>query len=242
MSQQLLEGHTVRRYDGELNTLHLRVLEMGGLVLNQTKLALCGLTEGDLKATSDVLEYEHDVDEIEIQTDEEIINVLAKRQPMAGDLRVIMSISKAITDLERIGDEAARVAEIGKSMHGNERSKPGSQLLRDVTTMGDLAIGKLEEALHCFDALDIERALKLAAGKSELDMEFQSSLRRLATFLLEDARNVGYHINIVLAIKSLERIGDLSRNLAEYVVYMLSGKDIRHTNGNSNAAAATTNE
>ena len=102
--------------------------------------------------------------------------------------------------------------------------------------MGKLAISKLEEALRCYDTLDINRALELAASRNELDQEFQSSLRRLATFLLEDARNVGFHINTVLAIKSLERIGDLSRNLAEYVVYMLSGKDIRHANANHNTS------
>lgn len=227
MSSQL-EGHTVQRYDGELNNLHLRVVKMGGLAVDQLKLALRALQEKDLQAAETVIQREHEIDEMEIATDDEIITVIAKRSPVARDLRVVMSISKAITDLERVGDEAARVAHLAHDIYGSERSVPSQQLLRDVATMGRVALDMLEEAVHSFDRLDLERARRIAANHGELDQEFQSCLRRLATFLLEDARNVGHTIQAVLAVKALERIGDHARNIAEYVVYLVSGEDIRH--------------
>lgn len=226
-----LEGHTLQRYDGELNNLHMRVLEMGSLVLNQFRQALQALREQDPVVAQQVLEREHDVDRLELESDEDVITVIAKRGPVAGDLRVIMAISKAITDLERIGDEAARIAGLITLIYDKERNLPSPQLLRDVVTMGGLALEMLQEALESFDTLDADRAQALACRQNELDVEFQSSLRRLATFLLEDARNVGHAIHTVLMIKAIERIGDHARNLSEYVIYMVSGQDIRHRLG-----------
>jgi len=225
---QTLEGHTVHRYDGELNNLHLRVLEMGGLVLDQGRHAMQALQSSDLSAANRVLEREYDVDKLEVEIDDDAITVVAKRAPVARDLRVIMSISKTITDLERIGDEAARIAHIAKGMFESERSLPGGHLMRDVLNMGQLAVQMLEEALASFDALNATQARALVCRDNDLDMEFQSSLRRLATFLLEDARNVGHAIHIVLLIKAIERIGDHARNIAEYVIYMVQGQDVRH--------------
>ena len=159
---------------------------------------------------------------------DDAITIVAKRAPVARDLRVIMSISKTITDLERIGDEAARIAHIAKGMFESERSLPGGHLMRDVLNMGQLAVQMLEQALASFDALNATQARALVCRDNDLDMEFQSSLRRLATFLLEDARNVGHAIHIVLLIKAIERIGDHARNIAEYVIYMVQGQDVRH--------------
>ena len=228
---QALEGHTVQRYDGELNTLHLRVLEMGGLVLDQARKALRALKQKDINDANTVLEQEHEVDDLELEIDDGVITIIAKRGPVARDLRVIMSISKTITDLERIGDEAARIAHLAKAIYESERSQPSGHLMRDVTTMGQLALEMLQEALESFDTLNTTRARALVCRENELDMEFQSSLRRLATFLLEDARNVGHAIHIVLLIKAIERIGDHARNVAEYVIYMVCGEDVRHRLG-----------
>ena len=225
---QALEGHTVQRYNGELNSLHLRVLEMGGLVLDQVRNALLTLHHKDTSSVNTVLEREHQVDDLELEIDDDVITVIAKRGPVARDLRVITSVSKTITDLERIGDEAARIAHLAKSMFESERSQPGAHLLRDVITMGQLALDILQKALDSFDALDAASARALVCRENVLDIEFQSSLRRLATFLLEDARNVGHAIHIVLMTKAIERIGDHARNIAEHVIYMVRGEDVRH--------------
>ena len=223
-----LEGHTLHSYDGELNGLHIQMLEMGGLVMDQFKLALQSLHDSSVLLAQRVLEREHDVDQMEIKSDNDLAKVIAKRAPVAGDLRVIISISKATTDLERIGDEAARIASLALSIYDSDTALPGKHLLRDVTTMGELAAAMLHEALESFDTLEAERAAARICKENELEIEFQSSLRRLATFLLEDARNVGHAIHTVLMLKSIERIGDHARNLAEYIVYIVQGKDIRH--------------
>jgi phosphate transport system protein len=225
---QNLEGHTVQRYDGELNNLHLRVLEMGGLVLDQVKHSLRSLKEKDVELANTVLERENEVDNLEVEIDDDVITVTAKRAPVARDLRVIMSISKSVTDLERIGDEAARIAHLAKGIYESELSHPSAHLMRDVTTMGRLALEMLQESLASFDSLNATQARALVCRENELEVEFQSSLRRLATFLLEDARNVGHAIHIVLLIKAIERIGDHARNIAEYVIYMVHGEDVRH--------------
>jgi phosphate transport system protein len=228
---QPLEGHTVQRYDGELNSLHLKVLEMAGLVLDQIKHALLALRKKDIKAANTVLEREHEVDELEVSTDDDVVTVIAKRGPVAKDLRVIMSISKTIADLERIGDEATRIAYIAKGLYESEHSQPSDQLTHDVTRMGHLALEMLQEAMQSFDTLDDARARALICRENELAIEFESGLRRLATFLLEDARNVGHAVHVVLLAKSVERVGDLARNIAEYVVYMVGGEDVRHRLG-----------
>jgi phosphate transport system protein len=226
-----LEGHTVHRYDGELNNLHLRVLEMGGLVLDQVRHALRALQDKDTGFANTVLEREHEVDNLELEIDDDVITMIAKRGPVARDLRIIMSISKTITDLERIGDEAARIGHIAKAIYESERSAPSGHLMRDVIKMAQLGVEMLQEALEAFDSLNATHARALVCRENELDLEFQSSLRRLATFLLEDARNVGHAIHIVLLIKCIERIGDHARNIAEYIIYMVRGEDVRHRLG-----------
>ena len=226
-----LEGHTVQRYNGDLNNLHLKVLEMGGLVLDQVKNAQLALKHKDINGANRVLARETEVDTLELAIDEQLIAIMAKRGPVARDLRVIMSMSRTVTDLERIGDEAARVAHLARNLYESERSQPSSHLMRDVITMGQLALEMLQESLESFDGLNANHARALVCRENELDLEFQSSLRRLATFLLEDARNVGHAIYIVLLTKAVERIGDHARNIAEYVIYMVRGEDVRHRLG-----------
>ncbi len=225
---EILEGHTVRRYDGELNSLHLLVLEMGGLVLDQCRLALDALKTGDLDATRRVLARETQVDALELKLDDNVWWVVGRRGPVARDLRVVMAFSKAVTDLERIGDEAVRIAHTTVAVYDDEVRRPSRKLMRDVQTMGKLAIGMLQDAVSLYDTFDLNVAEGLLRRHAELDMEFQSSLRRLSTFILEDARNVGHAINTVLLVKALERIGDHARNLAEYVIYLVRGEDVRH--------------
>ena len=225
---QPMEGHTVHRFDGELNNLHMLILEMGGLVLDQVRQSIVAVTEKNIAAARLVIQREPEVDGLEVKIDEENIIVIAKRCPVAKDLRITTAVSKAVTDLERIGDEAARIANQALQLYGSDTSDPSSHLLRDIKTMGNLSLRMLQDALDIFDTFDVARARVLARGNVELDEEFQSSLRRLATFVLEDARNVGHTINVTLIIKALERIGEHARNMAEYVIYLVKGEDIRH--------------
>ncbi len=223
-----LEGHTHKRFDGELVNLHLKVLEMGGLAADQLRLALSVIKDKNLHLAHKVITRDIEVDELEVKVDEEIVSVLARRNPMARDLRAVISFSKIISDLERIGDEAVKISSLALQMYDNDGADPAASMLRDIVTMGRLVSAMLEDSLKVFDRLDAQHALDIVSGHTELEAEFQSSVRRLATFLMEDARNVGYIIKVVLITKALERIGDHSKNIAEYVIYLINGKDVRH--------------
>ena len=225
---QPMEGHTVRRYDGELSNLHYMVLKMGGLVIDQTRKAVDALRQKDVEAAHAVTEREPEVDALELKADDEIASVLARRGPMARDLRVVIALAKTVADLERVGDEAARIAYVVASIYDGSKGGPSKSLLRDVKGMGKLAIQRLQDALDVIDTLDVDKADALLASEGELEEEFQASLRRLTTFVLEDARNVGHAVNITLILKALERIGEHAGNLAEYVVYLIRGQDVRH--------------
>jgi len=222
------EGHTVRRYDGELNNLHMLSLEMGGLVLNQTQEALDALLHKDLQRATRVIERDHEVNRLELRIDAEVTSVIARRGPMAQDLRTIMAVSKAVTDMERIGDEAAKIAGVVLNIYDNERADPSVHLLRDVTHMGRLAVEMLRDSLEVLDRLDAGKAEDVIASQSEMGLEFQATFRRLVTYIMEDYRNLGHAINVVLISKALERIGDHAKNIAEYVIYLIRGTDIRH--------------
>ena len=229
-STNYLEGHTVRRYDGDLTNLNLMVLEMGGLAIAQCREALEALRTGDAALATRVLEREDQVDALELELDDNIWWLVGQRGPVGRDLRAVVAVSKAVTDLERVGDEAARIARSVRTIFGDERERrrPGSKIIRDVQAMGRLALKYLEEAVALYDDFDADKAQALIERDGELDDEFQASLRRVSTFLLEDARNVGHVVEVVLMTKALERVGDHARNLAEYVVYLIGGKDIRH--------------
>lgn len=224
-----VEGHTVTRFDGELNHLHLLVLEMGGLVLDQCNQALLALESEDIDLAEHVIQREHEVDALELKLDSEIWWEVGRRAPVARDLRLVMAFSKAATDLERVGDEAARVAHICLSIYDNETPRPSYNLMRDVHVMGRTAMALLREGIGLLDSLDAAAAKSLLDRQTELDAEFQSSLRRVSTFILEDARNVGHAISTVLLVRALERVGAHACNLAEYVIFLVRGDDVRHT-------------
>src|SRR5262245_2056138 len=222
------EGHIVRRYDGELASLRLLVLEMGGLVLDQVRRAVASLDREDLGEAREVIARDHAVNAYDLRVDEASIRLLARRQPVAGDLRVIMSIAKAVADLERIGDEAAKIARITLHLFAGGASVPRRALLRDVRAMAALATRMLGDVLRAFDEMDVQAALAVAAGDAELDREFRAASRRLSTYVMEDSRQLGHTINALTAVKALERIGDHAKNIAEYIVYLVTGQDIRH--------------
>lgn len=225
---QSLEGHSVRRFDGELNHLHVKVLEIGGLVLDQTHQAMHALYDRDMAAARKVMQRERDVDTLEVKVDEEIVSMLARRSPLALDLRVIISCSKMVTHLERVGDEALRIADLCLRIYDVDPRGSASAILADALAMGRTVEQMFATAIEVIDTLDVERAEGLLAERGKLPREFEAGLRRLATLTPEDTRTAAQAIDAVLIMKALERIGDHARNLAEYVVYMVRGTDVRH--------------
>lgn len=224
----IIEGHTIQRYDGELNELHLSLIKMGGLVLDQTKLALEAWKPGNVDAAKTVIERENDVDKYEMNLDEKIIEVIALRSPKAKDLRIVMAFSKAVTDLERMGDLTKRVSKIALAFHQSEDDGPSSKMTQDIFAIGKMAVDILQRAIAVMDTFDQEEARALVCLGHSLDEEFAAAMGRLTSYVIEDSHNINYATNIVLALKALERIGDHAQNLAEQSIFVVTGVDIRH--------------
>lgn len=228
-----MEEHTVKRFDQELDELNSLVLRMGGLVQDQIVKAMAALRDEDAEAARQVIARDHVVNFMDVEANERAVNLLALRQPMGRDLRMIMSLGKTVTDLERVGDEAERIARMTVHMYEAAGSQPSHSLLRDTHSMAQLAKKMLRDALDALARLDVALALSVAKGDTELDNEFQSALRRLATYIMEDSRNVGHAIDVTFIVRSLERIGDHAKNIAEYVIFLVKGKDVRHVSPES---------
>jgi phosphate transport system protein len=222
------DEHIVKRYDQELANLRNLVLEMGGLVEDQIKGAMQALEDEDVTAARHIIARDQVVNGMEIKADEASINLVALRQPLAGDLRLIMSIYKTVTDLERIGDEAERIARMVVHIYDSSVSPPNTRLYRDVETMAELALDMLHGALDGLARLDVDRAMGIAENDYELDNLYQDGMRRMMTYMMEDPRIIGQAIDVMFMLRSLERIGDHAKNIAEYVIYLIKGKDIRH--------------
>ncbi len=227
------EQHTFKRFDQELANLNNIVLRMGGLVEDQIAKAMTALRDADVEAARQVVARDHVVNFLDVQADEQIVNLLALRQPVAKDLRMILSLGKTVTDLERIGDEAERIARMTIDIYDSDSAPPDAVLLDDAFRMSTLASRMLHDVLDALARLDVDQAIRVARGDTELDSEFQAALRRLSTYIMEDARNVGHIIDATFIVKSLERIGDHSKNIAEYVIFLVKGKDVRHVSPES---------
>jgi phosphate transport system protein len=221
-------GHIVKRFDQELAGFRGLVLEMGELALEQVRQSVDALCNEDITLARQIVKRESLVDNFDLQADEAATRLLAMRQPMAGDLRMILALSKTVTDLERIGDEAEKIAKaaIRHLEHDVGRLQPA--LLRDARTMCDLATRLLERALDALAEKNWQEAVAVVQGDKDLDAEMQAALRRLSTYILEDSRNVGQVIDAALIVKALERVGDHAKNIAESVVYQIKGKDVRY--------------
>jgi phosphate transport system protein len=226
---QSRSGHTVRQFDTELDDLRGLVLKMGKLVAQQIRDALEGLLQEKVAVAKMVQRREDWVDAMEVEADDRIVDLLVKRQPVGPDLRAILSLGKSVRDLERMGDEAERIARAALEAHErNPGFKASSELLRDVGPMGELALELVEASLRALTQLDLNDAVAVTRRDDELDANFRSALRRLATFIMEDSRTVGNVISTTFVLKSLERIGDHATNIAEHVIYLIRGKDVRH--------------
>jgi phosphate transport system protein len=219
--------HIYKQFDVDLEAVRSRVLEMGGLVEEQVSKAVDALITGNLELSGEVVRNDHRVNGMEVATDEACTQLIALRQPAAGDLRMIMTIIKVITDLERIGDEAAKIARYAAKVHESDRIV--TPRYSEIKYMATLALKMLREALDAFARLDVSGAANVARQDIEVDEEFHLITRHLITFMMEDPRTISTFIDLMFVVKSIERIGDHSKNISEYVVYMVKGKDVRHT-------------
>ncbi|MDD3449558.1 MAG: phosphate signaling complex protein PhoU [Gammaproteobacteria bacterium] len=222
------EGHIVKRFDDQLTHLHGLVLEMGRMVVEQLRRALDTLDAEDAEAAREVAERDQEVNRLDNRVDDELVRVLAMRAPVARDLREVMAVAKSVTDLERVGDEARRVAQLTQRLYGNSGSSPNPGLLRDFFELGQDVIAALETTLRAFESLDLDLAVEVLHNDEALDGEFQAALRRLSTYIMEDHRNVGHVVEVVLGLRALDRIGAHAKNIAGYIIYLATGRDVRH--------------
>lgn len=220
-----MNEHISKQFDAELEAVRTRVLQMGGLVEEQIVKAIDGLTSGDMARIDQVIADDHRVNALEVELDESCSHIIAKRQPAAGDLRLIIAVIKTITDLERIGDEAEKIARMAKLVHMAESRHMPRLELKHVSS---LALDMLRKALDAFARLDSIAATRVVSQDALVDDEFRSILRQLITFMMEDPRTISRSLEVLFVAKALERIGDHSKNMAEYVVYMVEGRDVRH--------------
>jgi len=219
--------HISKQFDMELETIRTRVLQMGGLVEQQILTAVDALMSGDIAKFDKVITEDAMVNSMEVTIDEDCQHIIARRQPAASDLRIIITVIKTITDLERIGDEAQKIARMGKTIYQSERYQ--MPRFREIRKMAEVALAMLRRALDSFARLDATAALELAEEDVRLDDDFAAELRQLITFMMEDPRTISMSIDTLFISKAIERIGDHSKNISEYVVYLVKGKDIRHT-------------
>jgi phosphate transport system protein len=204
-----------------------RMLKMGGLVESQIRRALEALGSGERALIDEVIASDHSVNGMEVAIDGDCSQVIVKRQPAANDLRLILAITKTVTDLERIGDEAQKIARMARSIHERGNNQPPHLL--EVRHAADVALSMLRRALDAFARLDVAAAADVIRDDAAIDSEFQSLLRQLITYMMEDPRTITTALEIVWVAKAIERIGDHAKNMAEYVIYIVKGTDIRHT-------------
>jgi phosphate transport system protein len=221
-----LSHHISRRFNQDLEKVRNQMLQMGGFVEQQLHRAILALVAGDSRLGESVAADDHKVNDMELSIDEECSRILAIRSPAAGDLRVIIAIIKTITDLERIGDEGEKIAYIASRLATMEQPEDG---YREVKHLGRHVAEMVHDALDAFARMDSQAALKTAQEDRMVDEEYDSIQRQCITFMMEDPRTLRRALEIMWIVRALERIGDHAKNICEYVIYMVHGKDIRHT-------------
>ena len=217
--------HISQQFNSDLRDLRNHVLVMGGLVEKQVSDATLALVNADTELAAYVRQTESDIDKLEVTIDEECTRVIAKRQPTASDLRLVVAIAKMVNDLERIGDEAEKIAKIGVKLTEEGQSPRGYVEVRHISSHVSQMV---HDALDAFTRFDLELALRVMKEDKAVDTEYKTAMRSLVTFMMEDPRNITAILNIIWVLRSLERIGDHARNICEHVIYMVKGKDVRH--------------
>lgn len=230
-----LQEHLSKQFDADLEGIRSSVLQMGGLVETQLTSAIDGLTTGGDEILSRVIDTERHVNINEKEIDEAIVHVVARRQPAASDLRLIMGVSKIVTDLERIGDEAEKIARMARQIYGRGALTIPRSI--DVRQTGLKASVMLRRVLDALARLDASEAEKIIAEDRLIDTEFRAIMRQLITYMMEDPRTISTALDIVWVAKAIERIGDHAKNIAEQVIYIVEGIDIRHANAGAAPAS-----
>lgn len=223
----MTEKHLSSQFDSELNGVSSRVMELGGMVESQIHQAIYSLAQFDAETADRVIETEIRVNALEIEIDRELSSIIARRQPTARDLRLLIAISKTTANLERVGDEANKMARMVKSIieSGSARALPSNEL----RVAADLASGLLRKALDAFARLDVSAAVSILKDDDLIDAEFDGFVRKLVTYMMEDPRTISASLDLLFLAKAIERIGDHAKNIAEFIIYIVKGADVRHT-------------
>jgi len=222
------EKHLSTQFDSELSGISTRVLEMGGVVESQVARSIYALTHFSGEVASEVLMTEEKVNAMEVEIDRDLSTIIARRQPTARDLRLLIAISKTIANLERVGDEAARVARTVQRLINAGVSSRLRLPVNDLAYESELAVDQLRKALDAFARLDVDKAVEVLRADDKIDQEFEGLMRKLITFMMEDPRTISSSIDLVFVAKAIERVGDHAKNLAEQIIYIVKGTDVRH--------------
>ena len=221
-----MEKHISSQFDAELGSVSSRVLELGGLVESQIRHAVYSLSQFSEEVANQVIATESQVNSMEVEIDRDLSSIIARRQPTARDLRLLIAISKITANLERAGDESEKIARMVKSIinSGNSRALPSSEL----RIAADLASGLLRKALDAFARLDVTEAVSILKEDDLIDEEFDGFVRKLVTYMMEDPRTISASLDLLFVAKAIERIGDHAKNIAEFIIYVVKGADVRH--------------
>lgn len=222
------EGHIFTRFDEEMKHLHGTVVNMGALAVKQLGDAVETLRREETEKAYDVINNDAKLNQLDTEADDQIITIIAKRAPVAKDLRELVAVGKIVSELERAGDEARKIAGLTIRFFEGSSRPPNEEILRDIYALAEYVTRMLETSMAAFDSLDVEGALDVLNMSMKLDDQLQSILRHLSTFIMEDSRNVGNFVDIVLGIRALERFGGHAKNIAGHMVYIEHGIDVRH--------------
>ena len=218
--------HINKQYDQDLETIRSRMMQMGGLVEANIRSAVAGYLDADVERAQQVIAADSKVNELELAIDSDLGQIIVRRQPAASDLRLILAVSKIVTDLERIGDEATKIARMAREIHASGTA--ARPRLVPIGHLSEIAIGMLRRALDAFARLDAAAAARVAGEDAAIDEEFRAIIRQLITFMMEDPRTISTSLQVLWVAKAFERVGDHAKNIAEHVIYVVKGRDVRH--------------
>ena len=221
------DKHLSTQFDTDLDVISNNLMRLGGLVESQVSQAIYALSKSSAEVAEEVLEIENEVNALEIEIDHEIASFIARRQPTAGDLRLLVAMSKTTANLERAGDEAAKIARKVTSIVNGVA--PLALPFSELRVCGGLATELLRKTLDAFTRLDVQTAVSILQNDGVFDREFDGFVRKLITYMMEDPRTISASLDLIFIAKSIERIGDHSRNIAEFIIYIVEGRDVRHT-------------
>ena len=226
MDNTSIPQHISQQFDAELENLRKRVFTMGGLVEQQVIHAVSALVEGNADLADEVVTNDYKVNALEVEIDEECTHIIARRQPAASDLRLVIAVIKTITDLERMGDQAEKVARMGRHLADMERPSNG---YIEIQSLGNNVQNMIHDALDAFVRMDADAAIAVAKQDLKIDQEYDGIMRQQMTFMMEDPRSIKRVLDVMWSARALERVGDHAKNICEYIIYLVKGKDVRHT-------------